>query len=75
LCTVNHSASAVGPSLRQLRNQLPQTLFPGLAIGSSVGMKGFMRAGRSRKSMAFVIRKSLAHGRGRLVYGRIWWTA
>ena len=36
--------SEMGSHLKHLRNQLPQTLFLGLAIGSSVEMKEFMRA-------------------------------
>jgi succinate dehydrogenase/fumarate reductase flavoprotein subunit len=70
LCTVNYETSKMGPQLKKLRNQLPQTLFLGLAIGSSVEMKEFMRAGRSIKSMGFVIKKLVAHGRDMLLYGR-----
>lgn len=70
LCTVNYKTSEMGAQLRFLRNQLPQTLFLGLAIGSSVEMKEFMRAGRSLKSMGFVLRKLAAHARDMLVYGR-----
>lgn len=70
LCTVNYQTSEMGPHLKHLRNQLPQTLFLGLAIGSSVEMKEFMRAGRSIKSMGFVVRKLIAHARDMLLYGR-----
>ncbi len=70
LCTVNYETSKMGDQLRYLRNQLPQTLFLGLAIGSSVEMKEFMRAGRSLKSLGFVLRKLAAHARDMLVYGR-----
>lgn len=70
LCTVNYQTSLMGDQLKVLRNQLPQTLFLGLAIGSSVEMKEFMRAGRSLKSMGFVLRKLLAHARDMIVYGR-----
>ena len=44
---MNYQTSKMGEHLKTLRNQLPQTLFLGLAIGSSVEMKEFMRAGRS----------------------------
>lgn len=70
LCTVNYRTSAMGPHLKNLRNQLPQTLFLGLAIGSSVEMKEFMRAGRSIRSLGFVVRKLAAHARDMLLYGR-----
>lgn len=70
LCTVNYQTSRLGPHLKFLRNQLPQTLFLGLAIGSSVEMKEFMRAGRSLKSLGFVLRKLTAHFRDLIVYGR-----
>lgn len=70
LCTQNYQTAKMGPQLKQLRNQLPQTLFLGLAIGSSVEMKEFMRAGRSLKSMGFVLKKLSAHFRDLLFYGR-----
>jgi len=70
LCTENYQTSKMGTQLKNLRNQLPQTLFLGLAIGSSVEMKEFMRAGRSIKSMGFVLKKLIAHGRDMLLYGR-----
>ena len=70
LCTVNYETRKMGDQLPYLRNQLPQTLFLGLAIGSSVEMKEFMRAGRSIKSMGFVLRKLAAHARDLLFYGR-----
>ena len=70
LCTENYQTSKLGPHLKHLRNQLPQTLFLGLAIGSSVEMKEFMRAGRSLKSLGFVMRKLVAHARDMILYGR-----
>lgn len=70
LCTENYQTSKMGPHLKNLRNQLPQTLFLGLAIGSSVEMKEFMRAGRSLKSFGFVLKKLTAHARDMLLYGR-----
>jgi len=70
LCTENYRTSKMGEHLKHLRNQLPQTLFLGLAIGSSVEMKEFMRAGRSIRSFGFVVRRMLAHFRDLAVYGR-----
>jgi succinate dehydrogenase/fumarate reductase flavoprotein subunit len=70
LCTENYQTSKMGEHLKQLRNQLPQTLFLGLAIGSSVEMKEFMRAGRSIKSLGFVLKKLAAHARDMVLYGR-----
>lgn len=70
LCTENYQTSKMGTQLKHLRNQLPQTLFLGLAIGSSVEMKEFMRAGRSIKSFGFVLKKLSAHFRDLLFYGR-----
>lgn len=69
LCTVNYETSKMGPHLEYLRNQLPQTLFLGLAIGSSVEMKEFMRAGRSLKSLGFVLKKLIAHAGDMIRYG------
>lgn len=59
--TVDFTARDLGPRIRELRNQLPQTLFMGLAVGSGVEMIQFMRAGRSIKAMAFVVGKMLRH--------------
>jgi succinate dehydrogenase/fumarate reductase flavoprotein subunit len=70
LGTVDYQASKLGDALPQLRNQLTQTLFLGLAIGSSVEMKAFMRAGRSVKAMAIVLRKLTGHFRDLAVYRR-----
>lgn len=69
LCTVNYQTTKMGPHLGNLRNQLPQTLFLGLAIGSSVEMKEFMRAGRSLKSFLFVAKKLAAHAWDMIRYG------
>jgi len=70
LCTETYQTSKLGTHLKTLRNQLPQTLFLGLAIGSSVEMKEFMRAGRSVKSLGFVLKKLVAHARDMVLYGR-----
>jgi succinate dehydrogenase/fumarate reductase flavoprotein subunit len=70
LCTVNYQASKLGPEIRKLKNQLTQTLFLGLAIGSRGEMKEFMRAGRSIRSMGFVLKKLAGHFRDLARYGR-----
>lgn len=59
--TKDFTARDLGPRLKDLRNQLPQTLFMGLAVGSGVEMIQFMRAGRSIKAMGFVVGKMLRH--------------
>ena len=70
ICTVDYQASKLGPEIKHLKNQLTQTLFMGLAIGSSVEMKNFMRAGRSIKAMGFVVKKMLGHFTDLACYGR-----
>ena len=78
LGTVDYDANAMGPHIKQLKNQLPQTLFFGFAIGSRVEMIRFMNAGRSIKALAYVARKlgrhfwdMLRHGEAQnLVHGR-----
>ena len=67
--TVDFTARSLGPRLKELRNQLPQTLFMGLAVGSGVEMIQFMRAGRSIKAMAFVVGKMLRHFAQVIRYG------
>lgn len=67
--TVNYRASALGAARKTLKNQLPQMLFLGLAIGSSVEMKEFMRAGRSVKSMGFVVKRMAQHFLDVIRYG------
>lgn len=59
----------LGVDVRKIRNQLPQTLFLGLAVGSGVEMMQFMRAGRSIKAMGFVARKLVKHFADLLRYG------
>jgi len=70
LIAVNYQASKLGTALPQLRNQLPQTMFLGLAIGSTLEMKAFMNAGRSFKAMSIVLRKLAGHFRDLLIYRR-----
>lgn len=59
--TQPYTAAELGPETKRLKNELPQTLFLGLALGSSLEMKYFMKAGRSPKAMAYVARRMLAH--------------
>jgi len=59
----------LGVDVRKIRNQLPQTLFLGLAVGSGVEMMQFMRAGRSIKAMGFVVRKLAKYFTDLLRYG------
>ncbi len=70
LGTVDYQASTMGPHLATLKNQLPQTLFLGLAVGSSVEMKAFMAAGRSFKAMLQVGKRMLSHFGDLIRYGR-----
>jgi len=67
--TRDFTARDLGPRLKELRNQLPQTLFMGLAVGSGVEMIQFMRAGRSIRAMGFVLGKMLRHFGQVLRYG------
>jgi succinate dehydrogenase/fumarate reductase flavoprotein subunit len=59
--SMDYELAKLGNDRAVLKNQLPQMLFMGLAIGSSVEMKEFMRAGRSIKSMGFVVKRMLRH--------------
>lgn len=68
--TQNYETRALGPRLKELRNLLPQTLFMGMAIGSTVEIKEFLNATRSMKSFIYVAKKMLAHARDMVVYGR-----
>ena len=67
--TVDYDARKLGKHLKQLKNQLPQTLFMGLAVGSGVEMKQFMKAGRSVLAMGFVLRKMARHVGDLVRYG------
>lgn len=67
--TVDYEARQLGPHLKQLKNQLPQTLFLGFAVGSGVEMIQFMKAGRSVKALGFVARKLSKHFLDVLRYG------
>ena len=68
--TRNYETSFLGPHLKNLRNLLPQTLFLGMAIGSTVEIKEFLNATRSVRSFWYVAKKMMAHARDMLVYGR-----
>ncbi|RVQ64849.1 FAD-dependent oxidoreductase [Croceicoccus ponticola] len=59
--TVDYKARQMGERLPELKNQLPQTLFLGFAVGSGVEMIEFMRAGRSVKAAGFVLKKLAKH--------------
>ncbi len=67
--SMDYELAKLGDDRAILKNQLPQMLFMGLAIGSSVEMKEFMRAGRSIKSMGFVVKRMLRHFYDVLRYG------
>ncbi|SFS10313.1 FAD-dependent oxidoreductase [Sphingomonas jatrophae] len=56
-----YNAGKLGKHLRELKSELPQMLFFGFAIGSSVEMKQFFRAGRSPKAFAAVAGKMARH--------------
>lgn len=59
--TMDYDASKMGDLMKTLKGELPQTLFMGLAIGSTLEMKQFLAAGRSPKAMAYVIRRMARH--------------
>lgn len=59
--TMDYDAGKMGDLMKTLKGELPQTLFLGLAIGSTLEMKQFLAAGRSPKAMAYVIRRMARH--------------
>jgi succinate dehydrogenase/fumarate reductase flavoprotein subunit len=61
LQAMDYAPGSLGSRVAKMRNFLPQTLFLGFAIGSSVEMKLFMSAGRSGKAMAFVVKRLARH--------------
>ena len=67
--TVDYEARELGPHLKNLKQQLPQTLFLGFAVGSGVEMIQFMKAGRSVKALGFVAKKLARHFADVLRYG------
>jgi succinate dehydrogenase/fumarate reductase flavoprotein subunit len=67
--TVDYEARELGPHLKNLKQQLPQTLFLGFAVGSGVEMIQFMKAGRSIKALSFVAKKLMKHFADVLRYG------
>lgn len=69
VCTQDYELARLGDDRKILKNQLPQMLFMGLAIGSSVEMKQFMRAGRSISAMGFVVKRMARHFWDLLRYG------
>jgi len=56
-----YDAKVLGPHFRQLKGELPQLLFLGFAIGSSVEMKQFFKAGHSPRAMLAVAGKMARH--------------
>lgn len=61
LTSAEYDALKLGKHFRELKGELPQMLFLGFAIGSSVEMKQFFRAGRSPKAMVAVAFKMARH--------------
>lgn len=61
LTSAQYDAGKLGKHFRQLKPELPQMLFLGFAIGSSVEMKQFFRAGRSPRAFAAVAFKMARH--------------
>lgn len=56
-----YDAGKMGALMKALKGELPQTLFMGLAIGSTLEMKQFLAAGRSPKAMAYVVKRMATH--------------
>lgn len=69
LGSVEYDARKMGPLMKTLKGELPQTLFLGLALGSSLEMKTFMKAGRSVKAMGFVAKRMVRHFRDLALHG------
>lgn len=69
LFSVEYDASNLGPHFRELKPELPQLLFLGFAIGSSVEMQQFFRAGRSIKAFTAVASKMARHLIHSAIYG------
>lgn len=61
LTSVDYDATKLGKHHRDLKEELPQMLFLGFAIGSSVEMKQFFKAGRSPKAFLEVAVKMARH--------------
>lgn len=61
LTSAQYDAGKLGKHFRQLKPELPQMLFLGFAIGSSVEMKQYFRAGRSPRAFAAVASKMARH--------------
>jgi succinate dehydrogenase/fumarate reductase flavoprotein subunit len=59
--TQPYTAAEFRSDTKRLKNELPQTLFLGLALGSSLEMKYFMKAGRSPTAMAYVVKRMMSH--------------
>ena len=68
--TADYSVRALGPAFRNLRGMLPQTLFMGIAVGSSIEMRKYFTANRSVGSLLFVLGKLCLQGIDLIRYGR-----
>lgn len=60
----------LGRQFRNLKPMLPQTLFLGIGVGSVVEMQKFFSAGRSLKSLSYVLGQMALGGLQYLRYGR-----
>ncbi|GKY89596.1 FAD-dependent oxidoreductase [Sinisalibacter aestuarii] len=69
LGTLEYDAGKMGDMMATLKGELPQTLFMGLALGSSLEMKNFMKAGRSITAMGFVAKRMIRHFRDVALHG------
>jgi succinate dehydrogenase/fumarate reductase flavoprotein subunit len=63
LGSVEYSAGKMCDLMNSFRSELPQTLFLGLALGSSLEMMTFMAADRFITAMGFVLRRMALHFR------------
>ncbi len=61
LIASEYDAKKLGKHFNELKRQLPQLLFLGFAIGSSVEMQQFFKAGRSPKAFLAVAGKMALH--------------
>lgn len=69
LIASEYDAGKLGQHFRELKGELPQMLFLGFAIGSSVEMKQFFRAGRSPKAFLAVAAKMGRHFLSSILHG------
>ncbi|HUD91436.1 FAD-dependent oxidoreductase [Sphingobium sp.] len=69
LIAAEYDAKKLGKHFKELKRQLPQLLFLGFAIGSSVEMQQFFKAGRSPKAFVAVAGKMALHLVHTAIYG------